>query len=152
SALYSGVKLRLFRRPMVHHFPHIGGVHETGAGSMTIEGPTTADVFEAFVDHMLIPELKEGDVVVLDNVGAHKPERIAEKIRAAGAHVLFLPPYSPDLNPIEPCWGKLKGTLKSISATTRRALDDAIAHGMSLITPQDAAAWFHHCGYGGQPT
>ncbi|MGO8969134.1 MAG: IS630 family transposase [Myxococcaceae bacterium] len=119
---------------------------------MTIEGPTTADVFEAFVDHMLIPELKEGDVVVLDNVGAHKPKRIAEKIRAAGAHVLFLPPYSPDLNPIEPCWGKLKGTLKSISATTRRALDDAIAHGMSLITPQDAAAWFHHCGYGGQPT
>ena len=119
---------------------------------MTIEGPTTADVFEAFVDHMLIPELKEGDVVVLDNVGAHKPERIAEKIRAAGAHVIFLPPYSPDLNPIEPCWGKLKGTLKSIGAITRRSLDDAIAHGMSLITPQDAAAWFRHCGYGGHPT
>lgn len=97
----------------------------------------TADVFESFVDH---------------NVGAHKPDRIVEKIRGAGAHVIFLPPYSPDLNPIEPCWGKLKGTLKSIGATTRRTLDDAIAHGMSLITPQDAAAWFRHCGYGGQPT
>lgn len=119
---------------------------------MTIEGPTTADVFEVFVEQMLIPELKRDDVVVLDNVGAHKPDRIADKIRAAGAHVLFLPPYSPDLNPIEQCWSKLKGTLKSFGATTRRSLDDAIAQEMSLITPQDAAAWFQHCGYAGQPT
>ena len=119
---------------------------------ITIEGPTTADVFEAFVEKMLIPELEKDDVVVLDNVGAHKPDRIGDKIRAAGAHVLFLPPYSPDLNPIEQCWSKLKGTLKSIGANTRLSLDDAIAQGMSLITPQDAAAGFQHCGYGGQPT
>jgi transposase len=118
---------------------------------MAIEGPTTSEVFDAFVEHMLIPELNEDDVVVLDNVGAHKPGYIAAKIRAVGAHVLFLPPYSPELNPIEMCWSKMKGVLKTIGAVTRETLDFAIAEAMKQITSDDARAWFRHCGYAGQP-
>lgn len=114
---------------------------------MTIEGATTAEVFDAFVQHCLVPQLKPGEVVVMDNVGAHKPHSILERIRQAGASVLFLPPYSPDLNPIENCWSKLKAILKGLGARTREALDNAIAQAMDLITPADAAAWFQHCGY-----
>ncbi|OJH35161.1 hypothetical protein BON30_11340 [Cystobacter ferrugineus] len=114
---------------------------------MTIEGATTGDVFEAFVEHMLVPKLNPGDIVVMDNVGAHKPEHILERIRAAGAHVLFLPPYSPDLNPIELLWNKLKELLKSMEARTLQALDDAIARAMDLITCEDIDGWFRHCGY-----
>lgn len=118
---------------------------------MTIEGATTAEVFEAFVEHFLVPELKPGDVVVLDNVGAHKPMGIRHRIEAAGASVLFLPPYSPDLNPIELCWSKFKGLLQHAEARTRDELDKAIAEAMTAITPQDAMGWFRHCGYWAQP-
>lgn len=118
---------------------------------MTIEGGTTGDVFEAFVEHMLIPELKRGDIVVLDNVGAHKPARILARIEAAGACVLFLPPYSPDLNPIEMLWSKLKALLRATGASTREALDDAIAAAMTKITLDDALGWFTHAGYVDQP-
>jgi transposase len=117
---------------------------------MTVEGATTAAVFEAFVERFLVPELKPGDIVVLDNVGAHKPVTIRRRIEAAGASVLFLPPYSPDLNPIELCWSKLKSLLQHAEARTREDLDKAIAEAMSAITPQDALSWFHHCGYGAQ--
>jgi transposase len=114
---------------------------------MTIEGATDAAVFEAFVAHLLVPQLKPGDIVVWDNVGAHKPPRIRQLVEAAGATVVFLPPYSPDFNPIEECWSKLKGILKSLAARTRQALDGAIAQAMKLITPADAAGWFRHAGY-----
>lgn len=95
-----------------------------------VEGATTAEVFEAFVEHMLVPRLNPGDIVVVDNVGAHKPAHILKRIRAAGARVLFFPPYSPDLNPIELFWNKLKELLESMGARTRQALDDAIARAM----------------------
>ncbi|ATB38887.1 hypothetical protein CYFUS_004324 [Cystobacter fuscus] len=114
---------------------------------MTIEGATTAGVFEAFVEHMLVPKLNPGDIVVMGNVGAHKPAHILECIRAAGAHVLFLPPYSPDLNPIELLWNKLKELLKSMGARTLQTLDDAIARAMDLITHDDIVGWFRYCGY-----
>jgi transposase len=114
---------------------------------MTVEGGTDADVFEAFVEQVLIPKLRPGDIVVLDNVGAHKPTRIRLLIEAAGARMLFLPPYSPDLNPIELSWSKLKGVLKDFGARTRDALDVAIRRGMDLIGADDARAWFTHCGY-----
>jgi transposase len=114
---------------------------------MTVEGGTDADVFEAFVEQVLIPKLRPGDIVVLDNVGAHKPTRIRLLIEAAGARLLFLPPYSPDLNPIELSWSKLKGVLKDFGARTRDALDLAIRRGMDLIGADDARAWFTHCGY-----
>jgi len=115
---------------------------------MTVEGGTDADVFEAFVEQFLVRKLKPGDVVVLDNVGAHKPTRIRALVESAGARLLFLPPYSPDLNPIELGWSKLKGILKDFGARTRDALDAAIRRGVDLIGADDASAWFTHCGYG----
>lgn len=118
---------------------------------MTVEGGTDAEVFESFVVHVLVPTLKPGDIVILDNVGAHKPPAILQHIRDAGASVIFLPPYSPDLNPIELCWSKLKQILKGLGARTVEALDAAIAQAMKLITPDDAEAWFTHCGFQAQP-
>ena len=87
---------------------------------------------------------------MLDNVGAHKTADVRRLIRAAGARVLYLPPYSPDLNPIELCWSKLKALLREFGARTHDALDDAIRRGMDLIDASDASAWFGHCGYSGQ--
>lgn len=119
-------------------------------GLMTIEGATSAAVFEAFVEHILAPNLKPGDIVVWDNLGAHKTERARLLVERAGASVVFLPPYSPDLNPIEHCWSKLKHVLRKLGARTRAALDHAIALAMDAITPADAAAWIRHCGYSAQ--
>jgi transposase len=114
---------------------------------MTIEGGTSGDVFTAFVEHVLRPTLRVGDVVVLDNLGAHKVEAARELIESAGARVLFLPPYHPDLNPIETAWSKVKQLLKSAEARTREALDAAIAIAVSAISPGDAAGYFGGCGY-----
>ena len=115
---------------------------------MTVEGATDAEVFEAFLKHVLVSKLHPGDFVVLDNVGAHKPEEMRRLVEAAGASMIFLPPYSPDLNPIELCWAKLKAALKEFGARTRDALDTAIKRAMDLIGADDALAWFAHCGYG----
>lgn len=114
---------------------------------MTIEGATTAAVFEAFVESLLVPSLNPGDIVVMDNVGAHKPAYILERIRAADAHVLFLPPYSPEFNPIELFWNKFKELLKHMAPRSRQELDHAIAKAMELTTHEDIAGWFQHCGY-----
>src|SRR5512133_1721299 len=116
---------------------------------MTVEGATDGEVFETFLERVLLRKLKPGDIVVLDNVGAHRTADVRRLIEAAGARVLYLPPYSPDLNPIELCWAKLKGILKEFGARTRDALDDAIRRAMDLINGADAAAWFAHCGYSG---
>ena len=116
---------------------------------MTVEGATDAEVFETFLERVLLRKLKPGDIVVLDNVGAHRAVDVRRLIEAAGARVLYLPPYSPDLNPIELCWAKLKALLKEFGARTREALDDAIRRAMDLIDGSDAAAWFGHCGYSG---
>jgi len=118
---------------------------------MTVEGATDAEVFDAFVTHLLLPKLTPGNIVVLDNVGAHKPESALARIRAAGARVLFLPPYSPDLNPIEFCWSKMKALLNKFEALTVAAFDAAIARATELVTPSDARGWFTHCGYAAQP-
>ena len=114
---------------------------------MTVEGATDAEVFETFLERVLLRKLRPGDVVVLDNVGAHKPENVRRLIERAGAKLLYLPPYSPDLNPIELCWSKLKAALKDFGARTRDALDAAIKRAMDLIGGDDAEAWFRHCGY-----
>lgn len=118
---------------------------------MTIEGGTSAEVFQAFVEQMLVPKLRKGDIVVWDNLGAHKTVAARAAIEKAGARLMFLPPYSPDLNPIELCWSKLKQELKRLRARTHAALDAAIAAAMDRITPQDAQGWFRHCGYRAQP-
>lgn len=114
---------------------------------MTVEGGTDADVFEAYVEHVLVPELQLGDIVMLDNLGAHKTRRVRDLVEAAGARLWFTPPYSPEFNPIELAWSKLKAFLKTAKARTRQALDTAIAMAMDLITPGDAQAWFRHSGF-----
>jgi len=117
---------------------------------MTIEGGTDTDVFEAFLENVLARRLRPGDIVVLDNVGAHKPEHLRRLVEATGARLVFLPPYSPDFNPIELAWSKLKAALKDFGARTREDLDTAIKRAMDLICADDAAGWFTHCGYQAQ--
>ena len=116
--------------------------------AMTIEAATDADVFAAYVEQVLGPKLQPGDVVILDNLSAHKVPGIAASIAACGARLIYLPPYSPDLNPIEQAWSKFKQFLRSAKARTAEALDQAITEALKMITPDNAAAWFHHCGYG----
>ncbi len=115
--------------------------------AMCLKGATDAKAFEVYVEHFLAPTLEEGQVVVLDNLGAHKPRRVRELIEARGAEVLFLPSYSPDLNPIEEAFSKIKGIVRKAGARTQEALTEAIANGLWAITPRDAAGWFNHCGY-----
>lgn len=114
---------------------------------MTIEGGTCAEVFTVFVKEVLAPTLIPGDYVVLDNLGAHKSPKALAAIREAGAIPVFLPPYSPEFNPIEKAWSKLKSLLKDAKARTQEALDRAIARAIELITPADAEAWFRNCGF-----
>ena len=114
---------------------------------MTIEGPTNTEVFRAYVEQVLCPTLRAGDIVVLDNLSPHKSDRTLSLIEQRGAQVLFLPAYSPDLNPIEKMWSKVKACLRSAQARTAATLLEAIASALALITPQDAMNWFAHCGY-----
>jgi|SRR5215210_7494256 len=115
--------------------------------AMAVEGSTKAFVFEAYVEHFLAPSLKEGQIVVMDNLGAHKTDRVKELIEERGCELWFLPAYSPDLNPIEEAYSKVKSHLRKTAARRREALEEAIAEALSAITPQDAAGWFAHCGY-----
>lgn len=114
---------------------------------MTVEGATDGAVFRAYVCQVLCPTLQPGDIVVMDNLGAHKVSGIREAIEQCGATLLYLPPYSPDLSPIEPCWSKLKTALRALGARTRKRLERAITHARATISAADAGAWFAHCGY-----
>lgn len=126
----------------------IGALGRDGLGALLmIEGPTDGAVFRAYTERVLCPTLKVGDIVVMDNLGAHKVSGVREAIAARGARVLYLPPYSPDLSPIEQCWSKLKQALRSAEARTRRKLQRAVRHAVETITESDAQAWFAHCGY-----
>lgn len=114
---------------------------------MTLEGATTTEVFRAYVASVLIPTLKSGDVVVMDNLSPHKNSETLGLIEQVGARVLFLPPYSPDLNPIEKMWSKVKEWLRSAKARTQETLWAAIASALAAVTPTDAMGWFASCGY-----
>jgi transposase len=114
---------------------------------MTVEGAVDAAVFRAWVAQVLGPTLKPGDIVVLDNLAVHQVAGIAQLIESRGARLEPLPPYSPELNPIEQCWAKLKTALRQARARTRHALDAALKQALQTITPADAQAWFTHCGY-----
>ena len=116
--------------------------------TMTIEEATDTDIFLAYLDHVLCPQLRPGDVVVMDNLSSHKVKGVRERIEAARAELLYLPPYSPDLNPIEKAWSKLKLLLRSAKARTKDVLDQAITDLLPQITPDNAQAWFRHSGYG----
>jgi len=127
----------------------LGAISRQGMlASMTIESPTDADVFLAYVEHVLCPKLQVGQIVVMDNLSAHKVTGVRELIEARGAELLYLPPYSPDFNPIEKAWSKIKQLLRSAKPRLLEALEEAAALALAAITPENAAAWFKHCGYG----
>jgi transposase len=114
---------------------------------MAIAGPTDTEVFAAYVRRVLCPTLRPGDIVIMDNLGAHKSDPTIELINQVGAQVLFLPAYSPDFNPIEKMWSKVKSILRSSEARTPKDLIQAIASALSKVTPKDALHWFASCGY-----
>ena len=121
---------------------------EGGMGeSMTVEGTTDALAFEAYVEHVLAPSLREGQVVVLDGLGAHRTKKVRELIEERGADLVLLPSYSPDLNPIEEAFSKIKHLVRKEGARVREVLLEAIGRALAAIMAEDAAGWFAHAGY-----
>jgi len=114
---------------------------------MIIEGATDTEVFRTYVTEVLNPTLRPGDLVIMDNLAPHKNEETLALIEAVGAQALFLPAYSPDLNPIEKMWSKVKNGLRSVEARTAEELQAAVATALAEVTPNDAASWFASCGY-----
>ena len=114
---------------------------------MAIEGATDTEVFRAYVQTVLCPTLRAGDIVIMDNLSPHKNDRTPALIEQVGVTVCFLPAYSPDLNPIEKMWSKVKQFLRSAEARTNEALTAAVAAALQTVTPQDAINWFASCGY-----
>ena len=126
----------------------ISSVRLDGATAcMVVGGATNKEVFQAYVRHILLPTLKAGDVVVLDNLSAHKNKAIRDLIESVGAELWYLPPYSPDLNPIEKMWSKVKAILRTLKARTEESLINAIAKALEAVTADDAKGWFESCGY-----
>ena len=115
--------------------------------TMLIEGSVDTVVFNEYCEQVLRPTLKVGEVIVLDNLGAHRASRIEEIAAQCGATVLWLPPYSPDFSPIELMWSKVKAYLKKVKARTQSELEKAIAAALWTITVSDCLNWFRHCGY-----
>jgi transposase len=113
----------------------------------TVDGAINAQVFEAFIKQVLVPQLRTGDVVILDNLSSHKGTRIRELIEAAGASLRFLPPYSPDLNPIEMIFAKIKQALRSLGCRTQQALWNTMQQVLDQVSAQDSVNCFRHCGY-----
>jgi transposase len=141
---------------VIDSVPYNDGPHLTMVGAlglhgleavMTVEGATDADVFLAYVEHVRAPTLRPGDIVVMDNLRAHKVTGGQPMIEGRGARLLSLPPYSPDRSPIEPAWSTLKPSLRTAKARTREALEAAITQALSRITAADAHGWFSYCGY-----
>lgn len=135
----------------VNHGPNVsvaGAIRLSGVvTALVLDGAYDGEAFITFTTACLAPALSPGDVVVMDNLASHKVEGVIEAIEAVGARVLYLPPYSPDFNPIEMCWSKVKEYLRSQAARTSEALDSAIARGLDLVTNSDLLGWFKHCGY-----
>jgi transposase len=123
-------------------------LHPGGMGpSMVVEGATTSRVFETYIEGVLAPTLKPGQVVVMDNLGAHRPKRVRELIEARGCQLLYLPSYSSDLNPIEEALSKIKHILRKIAARTKEALIEAMGRALEAVSAQDVKGFFIHCGY-----
>ena len=121
----------------------LGAISTRGMiATMTVEAATDREIFLAYLEEVLCPKLRPGDVVVMDNLSSHKVNGVRERIEAAGAQLLYLPPYSRDLNLIEKAWAKLKQLLRAAKARTQEALDQAIAELLPLLTAEDAKAWF----------
>ena len=114
---------------------------------MCVNGATDGRVFLTYLENFLVPQLWPGAVVIMDNLGAHKVKGVREQIEAAGARLLYLSPYSPDFNPIEMAWSKLKNFLRKVAARTSETLDRAIGEGLRAVSASDAEGYFAHCGY-----
>ena len=126
----------------------LAALSPSGLGAaMTLEGAANTDAFTVYVRELLCPTLRPGQRVILDNVNFHRAAAVGELIEAAGCHVLFLPPYSPDFNPIEHAFSKIKARLRAAPARTQAALEAAIADALDQVTTRDAHGWFRHCGY-----
>jgi len=115
--------------------------------SLAVEGVTDRKVFEAYIEGVLAPSLQCGQIVIMDNLTAHKGERIKELIEERSCELLYLPPYSPDLNPIEEAFSKIKGILRKAEARSREALVEAMGRALDAVTSRDARGFFEHCGY-----
>jgi len=121
----------------------LGGI----CAPMMIEGAFNSEIFDLYVEHMLLPGLRPGTIIVVDNIKFHYSARAIALIEAAGAKVLYLPAYSPDFNPIEECIAKIKEALRSFKARTQRKLYNALAKAIAMVTETDILGWFNHCGY-----
>jgi transposase len=121
----------------------LDGMGET----MAVEGSTDQEVFDAYVEHVLAPTLETGQVVILDNLSAHKPVRVRELIECRGCQLIYLPSYSPDFNPIEEAFAKIKSILCQAGARTKDALVEVLGEALSAISAQDARGYFEHAGY-----
>jgi transposase len=126
----------------------LGAVSTSGwVAAMSIEAPTDGDVFLAYVEHVPCPQLKAGQMVVMDNLRAHKVDGVRELIENTGATLCYLPPYSPDFNPIEQCWAQVKQKLRKLKARSVAALEQALGETLPAVTPSHISAYFRHCGY-----
>jgi transposase len=126
----------------------LGAVSLSGwVAVMSVEAATDGDVFLAYLEHVLCPQLKPGQLVVMDNLGAHKVDGVRKLIEQTGASLCYLPPYSPDFNPIEKCWAQMKHKLRALKARSVITLQQALAEALSGLTPQNAANYFRHSGY-----
>jgi transposase len=114
---------------------------------MTVEGSTDTQVFLTDVQTILVPTLRPGQIVIMDNLSSHKDDRIQTAMESVGATLEYLPPYAPDFSPIEQCWSKVKAMLRATAARTRATRDAAITQALNMVTPQEARGWFDHCGY-----
>ena len=131
----------------------IGAIRHDGvAASLVFEGATDEAAFLTFIKQVLIPALRPGDIVVLDRLSVHRVRAVARALRKAGAGVWYLPPYSPDFNPIEKIWAKVKAQLRKAEARTTEALWEAIGQALGAVTAQDCQGCFDHCGYPATPT
>jgi transposase len=126
----------------------LASLHAQGMGpSLAVEGATTSRVFETYLERLLAPALRPGQVVVMDNLGAHRPKRVRELIEERGCELVYLPSYSPDLNPIEEALSKIKYILRKIGARTKDALIEAMGRALGAVSAKDAGGFFAHCGY-----
>jgi transposase len=114
---------------------------------LLFEGAMTTLTFETYIEDILAPTLRRGEILLMDNLSAHKSDQARATIEARGVHVIFLPPYSPDLNPIEKCWAKVKEALRAAKARTWEDLVKAVRDALRSVSRSDVLAWFAHCGY-----
>jgi transposase len=114
---------------------------------MLLDGPVNAETFAQYIEDCLAPSLEAGDILIMDNLPAHKSERVTQAVESAGCTLVYLPPYSPDLNPIENMWSKVKATMRNAAARTFETLVDAVNDALHAITLDDCYGYFRHCGY-----